>query len=182
MPIAAVPAYLQTDLEFYLSAPPATASSLYFRMGRERREQRGRLAQIKDKVRKFKRSKGQLEFAGWTDIENDQFACTIAACQTPAYLEETPRARKPKADPGLKPWKPLMQALAARQAHIAQSTPHVLTLDALATAPSPPAWATSTRWKTACLPQPLRPALPAGQWRQRGSAPGRARAGQRRMG
>ena len=135
MPIAAVPAYLQTDPEFYLSAPPGHRFLLYFPVWGENGESSVVDWRTKDKVRKFKRSKGQLEFAGWTDIENDQFACTIAACQTPAYLEETPRARKPKADPGLKPWKPLMQALAARQAHIAQSTPHVLTLDALATAP-----------------------------------------------
>ena len=135
MPIAAVPAYLQTDPEFYLSAPPGHRFLLYFPVWGENGESSVVAWRTKDKVRKFKRSKGQLEFAGWTDIENDQFACTIAACQTPAYLEETPRARKPKADPGLKPWKPLMQALAARQAHIAQSTPHVLTLDALATAP-----------------------------------------------
>lgn len=135
MPIAAVPAYLQKDPEFYLSAPPGHRFLLYFPVWGEDGE-RGVLDwRTKDKVQKFKRSRGQLQFAGWTDIENDQFACTIAACQTPPYLEETPRARKPKVDPGLKPWKPLMQALAQRQAHTAQAMAGVFTLDAIATAP-----------------------------------------------
>lgn len=135
MPIAAVPAYLQIDPEFYLSSPPGHRFLLYFPVWGENGDDATLDWRTKDRVRKFKRSKGQLEFAGWTDIENDQFACTIAACQTPMHLEETPRARKPKADPGLKPWKPLMQALAARQTHAAQATPNVLTLDAIATAP-----------------------------------------------
>lgn len=135
MPIAAVPAYLQIDPEFYLSSPPGHRFLLYFPVWGENGDDATLDWRTKDRVRKFKRSKGQLEFAGWTDIENDQFACTIAACQTPMHLEETPRARKPKADPGLKPWKPLMQALAARQTHAAQATPNVLTLDASATAP-----------------------------------------------
>ncbi len=135
MPVAAVPAYLQKDPEFYLSSPPGHRFLLYFPVWGENGQDGTVDWRTKDKVQKFKRSKGQLEFAGWTDIENDQFASTIATCQTPLHQEETPRARKPKPDPGLKPWKPLMQALAARQTHAAQATPDVLTLDAIATAP-----------------------------------------------
>lgn len=135
MPIAAVPAYLQQDPEFYLSAPPGHRFLLYFPVWGEDGE-RGVLDwRTKDKVQKFKRRKGQLEFEGWTDTENGQFASTVAACQTPPYLEETPRARKPKTDPGLTPWKLLMQALVRRQALAAQTMPHVLTMDAQAVAP-----------------------------------------------
>ncbi|MDD2845472.1 MAG: type III-B CRISPR module RAMP protein Cmr6 [Rhodoferax sp.] len=136
MPIAAVPAYLQEDPEFYLSAPPGHRFLLYFPVWGENGEKGFIDWRSKDRVKKFKKEKGGvLQFKEWTDVENDQFACTIAACQTPLWVEETPRARKPKADPGLKPWKPLMQALAARQSHTAQTTPDVLTLDAIATAP-----------------------------------------------
>lgn len=135
MAIAAVPAYLQKDPEFYLTAPPGHRFLLYFPVWGENGENNTVDWRTKDKVQKFNRRQGQLQFIGWTDIENDQFACTIAAGITPAYIEETPRARKPKADPGLKPWKPMMEALAARQTHTAQACADVFTLDATATAP-----------------------------------------------
>ena len=135
MPIAAVPAYLQDDPEFYLSAPPGHRFLLYFPVWGENGADGTLDWRTQDKVQKFKRNKGQLQFVGWTDVENDQFACTIAACQAPPYLEETPRARKPRIDPGLKPWTPLMHALAQRQAHAAQTAPGMFTLEATASAP-----------------------------------------------
>jgi len=139
MPIAAVPHYLQKDdPEFYLSAPPGHRFLLYFAVWGSNGETQRIDWRTKDKVKKFKRVKGESTFDSWTDIENDQFACTIAACKTPADIEETPRARRPKPDAGLKPWKPTMEALLARQQQafdaitIANSS---LRLDARATAP-----------------------------------------------
>ena len=116
MSIAAVPNYLQQiDPGFYLSAPPGHRFLLYFPCWGENGETGGIDWRTKDRVRKFKRRQGQLVDDGWTDIENSQFACTIAACKSPQYDEEKPRARKPTADPGLKPWKPLMDGLLKRQ-------------------------------------------------------------------
>jgi CRISPR-associated protein Cmr6 len=137
MPIAAVPDYLQkNDPEFYLSAPPGHRFLLYFPMWGADGETQRVDWRTKDKVKKFKRIKGELTFDGWTDIENGQFACTIAACKTPTYIEETPRAKKPKTDSGLKPWKPLMEALLIRQRQVFDTASTAsLRLEALAAAP-----------------------------------------------
>lgn len=136
MAIAAVPDYIQkNDPEFYLSAPPGHRFLLYFPVWGENGETGKIDWRSKDRVKKFKRSKGQLMPDGWTDIENDQFACTIAACKTPVYLEETPRVRKPQKDLGLAPWKPMMKALADRQVFMANSQQGIQTFDANSTAP-----------------------------------------------
>ncbi len=138
MPIAAVPRYLQAkDPEFYLSAPPGHRFLLYFPVWGEDGETKLPTWQTKDRVKKYKRRRGELIDDGWTKLENDQFACTIAACKTPQYDEEKPRSRKPKTDAGLQPWARMMKALLERQesaaTHIGADA--LLRLDALAIAP-----------------------------------------------
>lgn len=138
MSIAAVPQYMQKDdPEFYLSAPPGHRFLMYFAGWGENLETGKIDWRTKDHVQKYKRRQGELIADGWTDIENDQFACTIAACKTPPHDDEKPRARKPKADPGLKPWMPLFDSLLSRQAALADALPAgaVLRLDTKATAP-----------------------------------------------
>lgn len=138
MSIAAVPNYLQEqNLEFYLSAPPGHRFLLYFAAWGENQETGKVDWRMKDRVPKMKRRQGQLVQDGWEDVTNDQYACTIAACRTPSYEDERPRKRRPKTDTGLKPWKPMMEALASRQAvAMAQiGDDALLRLDALATAP-----------------------------------------------
>jgi CRISPR-associated protein Cmr6 len=120
MPIAAVPKYLQEkDPEFYLSAPPGHRFLLYFPAWGEHRETRKVDWRMADRVpridKKTKQQKVGESGPEWDDLPNDQFACTIAACKTPQHDEERPRARKPKADPGLKSWRPMMESLLARQ-------------------------------------------------------------------
>jgi CRISPR-associated protein Cmr6 len=116
MPVAAVPRYLQADdPQFFLSAPPGHRFLLYFPVWGYDAEREQVVWQTRDKVRKYKRERGELRFDKWTELENDQFACTIAACSTPPYEEETPRAWRPQKDSGLKPWVPLMDALLVRQ-------------------------------------------------------------------
>jgi len=138
MAIAAAPRYLQgEDPEFFLSAPPGHRFLLYFPVWGEDGEH-GRVDwRTKDRVRKFKRKTGQLVEDGWTDLENGQFACTIAAGRTPPNFEESPRARQPKADRGLEPWKPMLDAIRNRQTISAERLPGstVFRLDAVAVAP-----------------------------------------------
>jgi CRISPR-associated protein Cmr6 len=142
MAIAAVPKYLQEkDPEFYLSAPPGHRFLLYFPAWGEDRQTNRLTWDMKDHVpridKKTKRQKVEKSGPVWEDIPNDQFACTIAACKTPPYDEERPRARKPKADPSLKAWNPVMKSLFARQVAAAdQIARHsVLRLEALAISP-----------------------------------------------
>ncbi|MDD5297612.1 MAG: type III-B CRISPR module RAMP protein Cmr6 [Rhodocyclaceae bacterium] len=143
MPIAAVPEYLQKlGPEFYLTAPPGHRFLLYFAAWGENQEtsridwrMKDRVPKIDKKTKQQKVGKSGLE---WEDLPNDQFACTIAACKTPAHLAETPRTRTPKVDPGLVPWQPLMKALLERQttqAALFDARGEILRLDALATAP-----------------------------------------------
>jgi CRISPR-associated protein Cmr6 len=138
MAVAAVPAYLLKEgPEFYLSAPPGHRFLLYFAAWGDNQETNMIDWRMKDRVPKMKRQQGQLVQQGWDDQPNDQYACTIAACKTPAFDEERPRRSQPKTDPGLKPWVPLMNGLANRQSALAESVPagHLLRFDALATAP-----------------------------------------------
>lgn len=136
MPIAAVPQYMQKlDPDFYLSSPPGHRFLLYFPVWGENGESKRVDWRMKDRVKKYKRQRGQLIDDGWTDLENGQFACTIAAGNTPPYYEETPRARRPRQDQGLKPWRPLLKALFERQRAAAATMPNLLFLEATATAP-----------------------------------------------
>ncbi len=142
MPVAAVPKYLQEkDPEFYLSAPPGHRFLLYFPVWGEDRQTNRLTWNMEDRVPRIDKKTGQQKVAKsgpvWEDVPNDQFACTIAACKTPQYDAERPRARKPKADPGLKSWRPLIESLFARQLAAAGQIPQhsVLRLEALATAP-----------------------------------------------
>ncbi|HXF91730.1 MAG TPA: type III-B CRISPR module RAMP protein Cmr6 [Nitrospiraceae bacterium] len=142
MPIAAVPRYIQeNDPEFYLSSPPGHRFLLYFPAWGENGETNQITWGMKDRVPRIdKRTKQQkVEKSGpvWEDVPNDQFACTIAACKTPQYDEERPRARKPKADLGLKPWMPVMESLLARQMTAEDRITHdsLLRLEAWAIAP-----------------------------------------------
>lgn len=136
MPIAAVPQYMQKlDPDFYLSSPPGHRFLLYFPVWGENGESKRVDWRMKDRVKKYKRQRGQLIDDGWTDLENGQFACTIAAGNTPPYYEETPRARRPRQDQGLKPWRPLLTALFERQRAAAATMPNLLFLEATATAP-----------------------------------------------
>lgn len=137
MPIAAVPHYLQAhDPEFYLSAPPGHRFLLYFAAWGENQEANHIDWRMNDRVPKMKRQRGQLIQQGWEDLPNDQYACTIAACKTPCYEEDRPRKRKPKPDPGLKPWLPMMAGLLKRQlAAVPLDESALLRLDVTATAP-----------------------------------------------
>ncbi|MFA7097307.1 MAG: type III-B CRISPR module RAMP protein Cmr6 [Gammaproteobacteria bacterium] len=142
MPIAAVPKYLQkNDPEFYLSAPPGHRFLLYFAAWGENREIGQVDWRMKDRVPKIDRKTKQQKISNkgseWEELQNDQFACTIAACRTPPYDEEKPRTRRPKADPGLKPWIPMMESLLERQVTAAkQLTGYALfSIEAVATSP-----------------------------------------------
>jgi CRISPR-associated protein Cmr6 len=123
MAVAAVPRYLQNDPEFYLTAPPGHRFLLYFPVWSENQETGQIDWRMKDRTPKIdKKTKAQKtgKFGPeWEDVPNDQFACAVTACVTAGYDEERPRLRKPRADPGLKPWKPLMQALLDRQTEAA---------------------------------------------------------------
>jgi CRISPR-associated protein Cmr6 len=138
MPIAAVPGYLQSaDPDFYLAAPPGHRFLLYFPVWGHNGEAGGVDWRTKDRVKKYRRKAGQLVDDGWTDLANDQFACTIAAGKKPAHVDETPRARRPSEDQGLAPWRQMIEALARRQTAAAQGIPQDarLRLDAIAQAP-----------------------------------------------
>jgi CRISPR-associated protein Cmr6 len=138
MAIAAVPNYIQKDdPEFYLSAPPGHRFLLYFAAWGENQELSRVDWGMKDRVPKMRRVQGQVVQQGWENLPNDQFGCTIAACKTPQYDEEKPRVRKPKTDPGMKPWYPMMEALLGRQT-AAMKQINSMTMfcqEALATAP-----------------------------------------------
>lgn len=110
MPIAAVPAYLGTD---FSSASPGLRFGMYLPLwGINRRT--GQLlwstSDIDHAVRGQQREEREIK------VENKTSAL-LQACKLTSHDKAT------------------MRALAARQNHIAQSTPHVLTLDAIATAP-----------------------------------------------
>jgi CRISPR-associated protein Cmr6 len=143
MPIAAVPNYLQfNDPEFYLSAPPGHRFLLYFAAWGENREKgttdwrtKDRVPKIDARTQQQKTDRfGNLE---WDDVENGQFACTIAACQTPKYDPERPRSRNPRSDEGLKPWRPMLDAMLNRQAALATGykSDALLIIDAQSVAP-----------------------------------------------
>jgi len=142
MPIAAVPMYLQEqDPEFYLSAPPGHRFLLYFAAWGENLETGKVDWRMEDRVPKIDKTTGHQKVGKfgpeWDDLPNDQYACTIAGCKTPAFDDEKPRRTKPKTDPGLKPWQPLMSGLLERQTVLASTSPaeSLFRLDALATAP-----------------------------------------------
>jgi len=138
MPIAAVPEYLQrADPQFYLSAPPGHRFLLYFAAWGDNQESNQIDWRMKDRVPKMKRQQGQFVQDGWEDQPNDQYACTVAACKVPGYADDRPRRHRHKADPGLKPWLPLIKGLHERQDILAGSLSieSLLRLDALATAP-----------------------------------------------
>jgi len=110
MPIAAVPAYLGTD---FSSASPGLRFGMYLPLwGINRRT--GQLlwstSDIDHTVRGQQREEREIK------VENKTSAL-LQACKLTSHDKAT------------------MRALAARQSHTAQSTPHTLTLDALATAP-----------------------------------------------
>lgn len=146
MPIAAVPAYLQKnasgqdDPEFYLAAPPGHRFLLYFASLGENQEINQLSWNMEDRVPKLKKDNrtGKFEHKGWDDSPNDLWACTVAACKTPPFNEERPHKRRPSTDPGLKPWRPLLEALFTRQQTVFGTTGAEearLSLEALATAP-----------------------------------------------
>lgn len=142
MAVAAVPAYLLKEgPEFYLSAPPGHRFLLYFAAWGDNQETNKIDWRMKDRVPKIDKKTGQQKIGKfgpeWDDQPNDQYACTISACKTPAFDEERPRRTKPKADPGLKPWLPLMNALAIRQSAQAATlaSDNLLRLDAYSTSP-----------------------------------------------
>ncbi len=138
MPVAAVPKYLRgEDQEFYLTAPPGHRFLLYFAVWGENQETGEIDWRVQDRVPRMKRRQGQLVQEGWDDVANDQYACTIAACKTPAYDEERPRLRRPRRDGGLAPWIPMMNGLLQRQATLAATLPAdcLLRLEAKAVAP-----------------------------------------------
>lgn len=110
MPIAAVPAYLGTD---FSNASPGLRFGMYLPLwGVNRRT--GQLlwstSDIDHAVRGQQREEREIK------VENKTSAL-LQACKLTSHDKAT------------------MRALAARQSHAAQSTPHTLTLDALATAP-----------------------------------------------
>lgn len=110
MPIAAVPAYLGAD---FSSASPGLRFGMYLPLwGVNRRT--GQLlwstSDIDHAVRGQQREEREIK------VENK-----VSALQQATKLTANDKAT--------------MRALAARQNHTAQSTPHVLTLDAIATAP-----------------------------------------------
>ena len=110
MPIAAVPAYLGTD---FSNASPGLRFGMYLPLwGVNRRT--GQLlwstSDIDHAVRGQQREEREIK------VENKTSAL-LQACKLTSHD------------------KAAMRALAGRQNHIAQSTPHVLTLDAIATAP-----------------------------------------------
>ena len=110
MPIAAVPAYLGAD---FSSASPGLRFGMYLPLwGVNRRT--GQLlwstSDIDHAVRGQQREEREIK------VENKTSAL-LQACKLTKHDKDT------------------MRALAARQGHAAQSTPNVLTLDALATAP-----------------------------------------------
>lgn len=110
MPIAAVPAYLGTD---FSSASPGLRFGMYLPLwGVNRRTGQWlwSTSDIDHAVRGQQREEREIK------VENKTSAL-LQACKLTSHDKAT------------------MRALAARQAHAAQSTPHVLTLDALATAP-----------------------------------------------
>jgi CRISPR-associated protein Cmr6 len=123
MPIAAVPNYLARDPEFYLSAPPGHRFLLYFPVWGENKETRSLDWRMKDRIPKIDKKTKQQKIGKsgleWEDLPNDQFACTIAACKTPPHGDKRPRSRKPRADPGLKLWYPMSEALVGRQTALA---------------------------------------------------------------
>ncbi|PYV45092.1 MAG: type III-B CRISPR module RAMP protein Cmr6 [Acidobacteria bacterium] len=142
MPIAAVPAYLARDPEFYLSAPPGHRFLLYFAAWGENQETGIVDWRMKDRIPKIDK-KTKLQKIGpsgpeWEDLPNDQFACTVVACKTPPYDEEKRRLRRPQADPGLNAWRPLLDALAARQKALSDlhaAAGQIMEIHAQATAP-----------------------------------------------
>lgn len=110
MPIAAVPAYLGTD---FSSASPGLRFGMYLPLwGVNRRT--GQLlwstSDIDHAVRGQQREEREIK------VENKTSAL-LQACKLTSHDKAT------------------MRALATRQNHTAQSTPHTLTLDAIATAP-----------------------------------------------
>ncbi len=110
MPIAAVPAYLGTD---FSSASPGLRFGMYLPLwGVNRRtgQPLWSTSDIDHAVRGQQREEREIK------VENKTSAL-LQACKLTSHDKAT------------------MRALAARQSHAAQSTPHVLTLDALATAP-----------------------------------------------
>ena len=122
MAIAAAPAYLQaTDPEFYLSAPPGHRFLMYLPVWSENQEKGTLDWTTADRVPKIKIDKKTgLEIAGkfgaeWDTLPNDSFAFKVAACSQPVHDPERPRKRKPKADKGLEPWRPMIDALQSRQ-------------------------------------------------------------------
>lgn len=145
MAIAAAPRYLRRQKgggenhEFYLSAPPGHRFLLYFPVWGENADTCQFDWRVSDRVPKLKKNKvGALEHTGWEDLNNKHFASAVSACQTPVHNVERPRARVPARDPGLVPWRPMMESLATRQSTLA--TPlaaqgRLLTLDAKSVAP-----------------------------------------------
>lgn len=96
---------------------------------------------MQDRVPKIDKKTGKQKIGKfgpeWDDLPNDQYACSITACKTPAFDDERPRRTKPKADPGLKPWQPLMKGLLDRQTAFVVTYPDesILRLDAIAVSP-----------------------------------------------
>lgn len=132
MPIAAVPAYLGTD---FSSASPGLRFGMYLPIWTNRADQEHEV-----NSRASKKSREAFEVQDMLQAQG--MNATIAALgernRIPELWKKNDFAARNAWEKVLRLTpndKATMRALAARQSHTAQSTPHTLTLDALATAP-----------------------------------------------
>ena len=134
MPIAAVPAYLGTD---FSSASPGLRFGMYLPIWTNRADQEHEV-----NSRASKKSREAFEVQDMLQAQG--MNATIATLRQrernplPDLWDKNDFAARHAWEKVLRLTandKVAMRALAARQNHAAQSTPHVLTLDALATAP-----------------------------------------------
>ena len=134
MPIAAVPAYLGTD---FSSASPGLRFGMYLPIWTNRADQEHEV-----NSRASKKSREAFEVQDMLQAQG--MNATIATLRQrernplPDLWDKNDFAARHAWEKVLRLTandKATMRALAARQSHTAQSTPHTLTLDALATAP-----------------------------------------------
>ena len=134
MPIAAVPAYLGTD---FSSASPGLRFGMYLPIWTNRADQEHEV-----NSRASKKSREAFEVQDMLQAQG--MNATIATLRQrernplPDLWDKNDFAARPAWEKVLRLTandKATMRALAARQSHTAQSTPHTLTLDAIATAP-----------------------------------------------
>ena len=134
MPIAAVPAYLGTD---FSSASPGLRFGMYLPIWTNRADQ-------EQEVNNRAAKKSREAFEVQDMLQAQGMNATIATLRQrernplPDLWDKNDFAARHAWEKVLRLTandKATMRALAARQSHTAQSTPHTLTLDAIATAP-----------------------------------------------